>query len=271
MAGVMLRCVGASWRCGVVLLVCGLVALLCVVLTHAVGVADTDAVPRVACVVRERIPHDSRAFTQGLFFAGGALYETTGRYGHSGLRQVEARSGRVMKVWPLSPTVFGEGATAAGERIVMLTWKAGRALVFDPATERVTATFTYDGEGWGLTWDGQRLWQSDGSQYLTVRDVRTFAPVRRVEVTDAGRPVRALNELEWVDGEIWANVWHSDSIAVIDPATGVVTRWVDCASIARQERARGGGVLNGIAWDAAGERLYVTGKNWGNMYVIDAQ
>jgi glutamine cyclotransferase len=212
-------------------------------------------------------PHDSTAFTQGLVWRGGRLYESTGRYGQSSLRLVELETGRVLQRVSLGQQYFAEGLAAVGDSLYQLTWKEGVAFIWDPATLRQIAQVAYSGEGWGLTHDGRRLVVSDGSSYLTFVDPVTFQVDTTLRVTDGGRPVDQLNELEWVKGEVWANVWHTQRIARIDPATGRVKGWLDLAplipAVTNPEA-----VLNGIAYDPDADRLLVTGKLWPSLYEI---
>lgn len=217
-----------------------------------------------------RFPHDADAFTQGLAWADGRLYESTGVRGRSSLREIDLTSGRVVRSAALPRWQFGEGLAAAGDRLIQLTWHAGEALVRDRESLRKVGILRYAGEGWGLAWDGARLVMSDGSATLVFRDPDSFAELGRLTVTDADTPVSGLNELEVVDGEIWANVWGSERIARIDPDSGRVTSWVDLSGL-RPEPAPGKpiDVLNGIAWDASGERLFVTGKLWPWLYQIE--
>jgi glutamine cyclotransferase len=212
-------------------------------------------------------PHDSTAFTQGLVWRGGRLYESTGRYGQSSLRLVELETGRVLQRVDLGQQYFAEGLAAVGDSLYQLTWKEGVAFIWDPATLRKISQVAYSGEGWGLTSDGRRLIVSDGSSYLSFVDPVTFALDTTVRVTDGGRPVDQLNELEWVKGEVWANVWHTQRIARIDPQTGRVKGWLDLTPlippVTDQEA-----VLNGIAYDPDADRLLVTGKLWPRLYEI---
>jgi len=215
------------------------------------------------------LPHDPEAFTQGLFYADGWLYESTGLYGHSTLRKVDPKTGRAVTVRDLDASRFGEGLALSNGRLYQLTWKAREVYVYDAATLEKVDTLRLDREGWGVASTPFGLVTSDGSNQLVWRDPGSFAPVRAVPVTDAGRPVTRLNELEWVDGFVLANVWHEDRIAVISPATGQVAAWIDCSAL----RARTQGLpeesdLNGIAWDPSHGVLYVTGKNWPNLYEI---
>lgn len=232
--------------------------------------AAGDAPPTFGYRVIERFPHDPEAFTQGLAWADGRLYESTGRRGRSSLREVDLATGRVLRSASLPAWQFGEGLAAAGDRLIQLTWHAGEALVRDRASLRKVATFRYAGEGWGLAWDGKRLVMGDGSATLVFRDPESFAELGRLNVTAAGSPLAALNELEVIDGEIWANVWGSERIARIDPESGRVNSWVDLTGL-RPQPAPGQAidVLNGIAWDAEGKRLFVTGKLWPWLYRIE--
>jgi glutamine cyclotransferase len=212
-------------------------------------------------------PHDSTAFTQGLVWRGDRLYESTGRYGQSSLRLVELETGTVLQKVDLGQQYFAEGLAAVGDSLYQLTWKEGVAFIWDPATLRKINQVAYSGEGWGLTSDGQRLIVSDGSSYLSFVDPVTFALDTTLRVTDGGRPVDQLNELEWVKGEVWANVWHTQRIARIDPRTGRVKGWLDLTplipAVSDPEA-----VLNGIAYDPDADRLLVTGKLWPRLYEI---
>lgn len=219
--------------------------------------------------VIETYPHDGRAYCQGLVIADGELYEGTGRKGQSTLRRVDLETGRVLQQHALDRRHFGEGITVLDDRIYQLTWKAGICYVYDRETFREIKRFRYDGEGWGLTHDGTHLIMSDGSSRLQFRDPETFQVVRRAWVRSSGRAVTNLNELEFVEGEILANVWRKDYIARIDPRSGNVHGWIDLSNLypPRQRRDREH-VLNGIAYDADARRLFVTGKNWPKLYEI---
>ena len=215
-------------------------------------------------------PHDRGAFTQGLLFDGGTLLESTGGYGRSTLRRVEVASGRVVKERRLPSHLFGEGLARAGDTLVQLTWRAGRALLYDRETLDLTGSFEYQGEGWGLTFDGEHLVMSDGSAALRFISLPDFAEVRRIEVRDQGTPVERLNELEYVEGRIYANVWFDEHIAVISPKSGKVEAWIDLGGILplafRRKREE---VLNGIAYDPRTGRLFVTGKGWPRLFEIE--
>ena len=214
-------------------------------------------------------PHDPRAFTQGLVFTDGHLYESAGQYGQSSLRMVDLETGRILQQQPVPAKYFAEGLAASGSNLVQLTWQEHTALVYDRFSFRLLRTFPYPGEGWGLTSDGKQLIFSDGTADLRFLDPATFRELRRVTVKDHGQPVKELNELELVHGEIYANVWHSDKIARISPRTGAVLGWIDLSGLLPANlRSSPEAVLNGIAWDAAHDRLFVTGKLWPRLYEI---
>ena len=214
-------------------------------------------------------PHERGAFTQGLVFDEGTLLESTGGYGRSTLRRVELDTGRVVKERRLPSSLFGEGLARAGDLLVQLTWRAGRALLYDPETLELAGSLEYPGEGWGLAFDGEHLVMSDGSATLRFLSVPEFALVRRLEVRDRGVPLKWLNELEYVEGKIYANVWFEERIAVISPKSGKVEAWIDLGGILplafRRSREE---VLNGIAYDSRSGRLFVTGKGWPRLFEI---
>ena len=215
-------------------------------------------------------PHDSHAFTQGLVFVDGRLYESTGINGQSSLRMVDLETGRVLQEQPVDGKYFAEGLTAWGSTLVQLTWESHVGLVYDRFSFCLLRTFSYAGEGWGLTQDGKVLIRSDGTSTLRFFDPATFAEVRRVTVKDHGKPVTDLNELEYIQGEVYANVWHTDRIARISPRTGKVLGWIDLKGLLPEsERSSPEAVLNGIAWDPTGHRLFVTGKLWPKLFEIE--
>jgi glutaminyl-peptide cyclotransferase len=213
-------------------------------------------------------PHDRQAFTQGLVFEGGFFYEGTGLRGRSSLRKVDPVSGRILKEISLEPSHFGEGITVFGDRIVQLTWLSHLGFVYDKASFRLLKTFAYPQEGWGITHDGERLIRSDGTSILHFLDPNDFREVATVGVHDERGPVTGLNELEYVQGVIYANVWPTDRIAVIHPRTGRVEAWMDLKGLLGKTDSRGADVLNGIAYDARGDRLFVTGKLWPKVFEI---
>jgi glutamine cyclotransferase len=215
-------------------------------------------------------PHDPHAFTQGLVLAGGRLYESTGRNGHSSLRMVDLETGRLLQDQPVDAKYFAEGLTDWGSTLVQLTWETHVGFVYDRFSFRQLRTFSYSGEGWGLTHDRTSLILSDGTPILRFLDPATFKQVRRVTVKDRGKPVTDLNELEYLDGQIYANIWHSDRIARISPKTGKVLGWIDLSGLLpASERSEPEAVLNGIAWDAEHRRLFVTGKLWPKLFEIE--
>jgi glutamine cyclotransferase len=214
-------------------------------------------------------PHDPGAFTQGLVVDHGQLYEGTGQYGASSIRRVDLETGRVQKLRPIDDQFFGEGITILGDKLYQLTWMNGVAFVYDASTFAVQKTLRYSTEGWGLTHDGSELILSDGSATLRFLDPATFETVREITVRDGATPIDRLNELEYIDGEIWANVWYDDRIARVSPADGTVLGWIDLASLHPRAARRGDDVLNGIAYDKDTKRLFVTGKNWPQLYEIE--
>ena len=215
-------------------------------------------------------PHDGSAFTQGLIYRDGFLFESTGLYGESSLRKVELQTGRVVQQRRIDQRYFAEGLTEWQGRLIQLTWRESVAFVYDLATFADQRTFAFAGEGWGLTHDGTRLILSDGSDTLAFLDPATFQVTGRIAVKDRGTPVRDLNELEFVRGEIYANVWQTDRIARIAPATGEVVGWIELAGILPTgQRPTSDAVLNGIAYDSAGNRLFVTGKLWPAIFQIE--
>ena len=237
--------------------------------------ARTGTPVYVADVVR-RWPHDPEAFTQGLEVVGESLYESTGLEGRSYVRRSDLATGAELRRADLDKEFFGEGITVIGDRLYQLTWKSQTGFIYDAGTLERRGTFSYTGEGWGLTHDSTSLIMSDGTSTLRWLDPTTFQVTRTVTVTDNGRAVGRLNELEWVKGEIFANVWQSDQIARIDPASGRVVGWIDLAGLLSASERRGGSdengepvdVLNGVAYDAAGDRLFVTGKLWPTLFQI---
>ena len=230
------------------------------------------AAPVYGFRVVHRYPHDVSAFTEGLFYRDGRLFESTGYAGRSVVRRVELETGRVEQERPLDARYFGEGIVAVGDRLFQLTWQGHVGFVYDLKTFEPRGSFAYPGEGWALTTDGRRLFMSDGTPDIRILDPATQKETGRIHVTDAGMPLERINELEWVRGEIFANVWMTDRIARIDPATGVVRGWVDLSDLLGAPHGQGRfgepDVLNGIAYDAAGDRLFVTGKNWPAVYEI---
>lgn len=230
---------------------------------------EPDPIPVYGFEVVRAWPHDPGAFTQGLEFRNGELLESTGRY-PSTIRRVRIEDGTVIAKRELDPSVFGEGLTVFGDRVLTLTWKGGKGFIWDPVTLEPEGEFGYAGEGWGLTHDATRLILSDGTPALRFFDPQTLTETGRVSVTLGGRPLAKLNELEWIEGEVFANIWQTDYIVRIDPATGVVKGVIDLSALMpdRSDLDPTDAVLNGIAWDPEGRRLFVTGKNWPTLFEI---
>ena len=228
------------------------------------------SVPVYRYKVVRSYPHDREAYTQGLLYQDGVFYEGTGLNGRSTIRKVRVETGEVLQVRPLDPQYFGEGIVVWKDTLIQLTWQSGIGFVYDRETFQPRRTFTYAGEGWGLTHDGTRLIMSDGSETGTLRylDPETLRQTGTLVVRDGSRPVDELNELEFVKGEIYANVYQSNRIARISPKTGRVVGWIDLTGLLDPRDAAGVDVLNGIAYDAAKDRLFVTGKLWPRVFEI---
>ena len=235
----------------------------------AAAPATPPPVERCGYQIVQSFPHDSSSFTQGLFWHDGHLYEATGQYGRSRVARLDLQTGKALVETPLPSDQFGEGIARWGEQIVGVTWKKGIGHRWRLKDLKPAGTFRYDGEGWGLTMVGDDLVLSDGTPDLRFFDPATMTERRRVTVRFAGRPVARINELETIDGQIWANVWMTDVIVRIDPATGNIVSLVDLSGLKADAGASGtDSVLNGIAWDAEAKRLFVTGKYWAKLYEI---
>jgi glutaminyl-peptide cyclotransferase len=214
-------------------------------------------------------PHDPDAFLQGLVWHEGSLYESTGLYGHSTLRRVDLSTGKVLKSISLPRDLFGEGLAIVGKHLIQLTWTSKIGLVYDLESLKLLRRFTYKTEGWGLAYDGKMLIMSDGSSSLTYLDPVTFAPVRKLAVTMDGHPVDNLNELEFIDGTIWSNVWQTNMVLCIDPGTGHVKSYLNLKGILPDSMRTGKeDVLNGIAYDAQKKRIFISGKLWPYLFEI---
>jgi glutamine cyclotransferase len=230
---------------------------------------QTASAQKIAYEVVDSFPHDPDAFLQGLVWHEGGFYESTGLFGESTLRRVEFPSGKVLKKINLSSDLFGEGVALAGDQLVQLTWQSHRGFVYERETFRMVREFSYPTEGWGITFDGTNLIMSDGSNTLTYLDAQTYQPVKKLTVTMNGRPVMELNELEFIEGEIWSNVWQTDMILRIDPQTGRVTSYLDMRGVLPREFRTGReDVLNGIAYDAERKRIFISGKKWPRIIEI---
>jgi len=225
--------------------------------------------PEYGFRVIKTYPHDRSAFTQGLEYRDGVLYEGTGMTGRSSVRKVELATGRVLQKFDVPPPFFGEGITVLNQQVLELTWQSQTGFVYDKSSLQLLRSFSYAGQGWGMTNDGRQIYMSDGSSEIRVWDPATLKEVRRITVKDGSTPITQLNELEWVRGEIYANVWQTERIARISPADGKVLGWIDLTGILpKTERPDPDAVLNGIAYDAPGDRLFITGKLWPKIFEI---
>src|SRR5579872_7227124 len=262
------------------------ILLAALVLAACACAPSTDAnpagvIPEYGYHVVHAYPHDRTAFTEGLFYLNGFLYEGTGMEGASDIRKVKLETGEVLQKKVIPEAYFGEGIIAWKDRLMELTWQTEIGWVYDLNTFSVQKEFHYPGEGWSFTTDGKRLFVDDGTSEIRFWDPETLQETGRITVTDQGRPItdtqcpgrRCLNEMEWVKGEIYANIWMTDKIVRIDPKTGKVVGWIDCTGlltpqdrIENEDSPQHTDVLNGIAYDAAGDRLFVTGKRWPKLF-----
>jgi len=240
--------------------------------TYACAPVSQAGVPEYTFEVVHSYPHDRTAFTEGLFYLDGFLYESTGIEGASSVRKVRLETGEVVQRHDLPSAYFGEGIIHWKDRLIQLTYKTEVGFVYNLSTFETERRFEYPGEGWAMTQDGKNIFMSDGTAQIRIWDPETLQELRRITVTDQGQPVPNVNELEWVKGEIYANIWETDRIARIDPATGRVVGWIDLAGLLspneRLAGPEGTDVLNGIAYDAKGNRLFVTGKRWPKLFEI---
>ena len=232
--------------------------------------ASSEAVPIYSYKIKNTWPHDRRAYTQGLVYLDGILWESTGQYGSSSLRKVELKTGKVIKQIAVPPKYFAEGMTVFHNKVFQLTWQEQKGFIYDSATFQKQGEFTYSGEGWGLTHDGESLIMSDGTNEIRFLDPVTLQTTRTIRVFDAGVPLEKLNELEYIDGEIYANIWQTDRIVRIEPKSGKILGWIDLTGLLKtKDRSGEEDVLNGIAYDEAGKRLFVTGKMWPKLFEIE--
>ncbi|QWT18851.1 glutaminyl-peptide cyclotransferase [Bacillus sp. NP157] len=246
-----------------------LVAAALALATAAMPAAAKDA-PTHAYTVVHRYPHDPKAFTEGLVYDNGFLYESTGEYEGAGVRKVRLETGEVVQQRDVPQGFFGEGIIFSGPYLLQLTWQQGVGFLYDRNTFELKAGIRYSGEGWALTRDDTHLYMSDGTPVIRVLDPDTFRQTGSISVTAGGVPLQKINELEWVKGVIYANVWQTNRIAQIDPKSGHVIGWLDLTALAKEQpnQADIDAVLNGIAYDAKGDRLFVTGKRWKTLYEI---
>jgi glutamine cyclotransferase len=255
---------------GLFVLLGAVLVIACLNLSGCLFPGNSDVIPVYTYNIVNTYPHDRNAFTQGLVFEDGVLYEETGRFGHSTLRRVELETGDILQIRELSAQFFGEGITIYGNKIIQLTWQSNIGFVYDKNSFELLQEFNYSTEGWGITHDGERLIMSDGTSTLHFLDPQTFEEISQLEVFDNDGPVTRLNELEYVQGEIYANVWQTDRIARIAPETGRVIGWVDLGGLlTTEDRSETVDVLNGIAYDAETDRLFVTGKLWPKLFEIE--
>ena len=218
----------------------------------------------------ESYNHDEMAFTQGLEFIDGFLFESTGLFGESTLRKVDLKTGKVLEIIDLQEQYFGEGITIMNDRIIQLTWISNKGFVYEKDSFELISEFTYPTEGWGITNDNSQLIMSDGTSNLFFLDPITFQITKQVQVIDK-EPVSNLNELEYIQGKIWANIWNQDKIAIINPETGNVEGWIDLTGINNENTQDQNKVLNGIAYDSEKDRLFVTGKKWSKLFQIEVK
>ncbi len=236
---------------------------------QSVHPASAGATPEYTFTVIHVFPHDTSAYTQGLAFRDGFLYEGTGRNSHSSLRKVRLETGEVLQQINLGSEFFGEGITILKDKVFQLTWQSGVGFVYDVNSFDLLKKFSYSGEGWGLATDGRELFLSDGTSEIRVLDPESLKEKRRLKVHDGSAPIDQLNELEFVEGQIFANVWHANRIARISPQTGEIVGWIDLNGLLSSVyRLEAEAVLNGIAYDSARKRLFVTGKLWPSVFEI---
>jgi glutamine cyclotransferase len=263
----------------VMLVVCRGILLVTLVRDSSRDLRRTAA-PELKYRVIQVFPHDTGAFTQGLLFTDGHVYESTGLKGESSVRRVHLETGRILQKYDLPNTYFGEGLASVGDKLLQLTFDTEIGFVYDRKSLHLRRTFSYKGEAWGLTFDGHHLIMSDGTATLRFLDVDTYAEVSRITITDGDKPVTSLNELEYVDGSLLANVFRTDSLVRIEPNRGKVTAWINLAGLrTEEERERPTvpvkgeryqtKVLNGIAYDTERRRLFVTGKRWSKLFQIE--
>lgn len=247
--------------------------------TNTNAAKSSSSVPIYTYEIVKTFPHDPKAFTEGLFFYNGFLYESTGETGKSDLRKVELETGKVVQQIKLPKDIFGEGTTILNGKIYQLTWQSEKGFVYDAETFKLLREFTYQGDGWGLTNNGTNLYMTDSTHVIRVIDPETFKTIKTLVVLrEDGKPLMQINELEYIKGEIWSNVWHSEEpnilgkenyIARIDPNSGKLLGWIDLGGISPDDVQRGSeNTLNGIAYDAANDRIFVTGKKWKNLFEI---
>ena len=232
--------------------------------------AHSNVIPVYTYKVVNTYPHDRNAFTEGLVFEEGVLYEGTGLYGYSTLRKVKLETGEILQICELPPQLFGEGVAIYGNKIIQLTWQSNIGFVYDKHSFKLLKEFNYPDEGWGITFDGKHLIMSNGTSTLHFLNPETFEKINQIQVTENDIPVNRINELEYIQGEIYANIWQTERIARINPLTGQVIGWIDLKGILSLKDGSGAvDVLNGIAYDVKNNRLFVTGKFWPKLFQIE--
>jgi len=235
-----------------------------------IGYYDSDKIPVYGYKIIQVYPHDTEAFTQGLVFKDGFLYEGTGLFRNSSLRKIDLESGKVLKIKKIPDRFFGEGITIFGDRIIQLTWKGNIGFVYNKNTFNLTDRFNYPYEGWGICQDGKYLIVSDGTSTIRFLEPDNFREISRITVQENGTPINNINELEYVKGEIYANIWQSEFIAKINPLNGSISGWIDLTGLLKMENVeKKVDVLNGIAYDRENDRLFVTGKLWPFVFEIE--
>jgi glutamine cyclotransferase len=234
-------------------------------------IGPSEQTPQSGYKVVHVFPHDKDAFTQGLLFHEGVFYEGTGQYSQSEIRRVDIKTGRVLQNWALPDQLFGEGITLFKDYLFGLSWRSGVGFILARESFKPIGYFQYDGQGWGLTDDEKFIYMSNGSDQILVRDPSNFNIIRKINVNDQGRPVIKLNELEWINGEIWANIWQDNRIARINPETGAVISWLDLTELVRRTENSDNtdNVLNGIGYDPKTKHVFVTGKYWPKLYALE--
>lgn len=231
---------------------------------------ESSGLPRIPWRIVETLPHDSSAFTQGLLYTDGRLFESTGLWGRSTLREIDLRDGRIVNTRSLGRQFFGEGLAAIGDRLIQLTWREKTALIYDLHSLDPIGRFRYRMEGWGLTFDGEQLVMSDGGPDLFLREPESFVRTARIEVRADGKPLAGMNDLQFVEGSIYANIWKSDVVACIDRDSGEVTSWLDLGKLATlAENSSPQQFTNGVTWDADRGLLLVTGKRWPRLFALE--
>lgn len=248
-----------------------LVAIAALAIALVAPLQAQDAIPVYGYRVLRSYPHDAKAFTEGLLYLDGHLYESTGQVGSSTVRKVDLRSGKLLQSAPTPWPDYGEGIVVWKDKLLQLSWQNHEGFIYDLATLKPLTRFPYSGEGWALASDGTRLYMSDGTPTIRILDPDTLKQVGQIDVTADGQPLANLNELEWVKGQIYANVWLTTRIARINPASGKVVGWIDLAGLVPPANTLAdpvNDVLNGIAYDAQHDRLFVTGKCWPKLYEI---